>query len=171
MHSEKGNAVRDMKEWHFRRSSLSVCSTACDPTKEKRMNKSDPAMLAFLDEQAQLFVAGRADTDELRARMSEQIRLALKDGAPRLEDIARALKLGPRTLQRRLEESGTRYRELVDSVRSQLATAHLDGSASSIGDLPRALGYSDLRAFVRAFKRWTGRSPGQYRRRNAKVNR
>jgi AraC-like DNA-binding protein len=64
----------------------------------------------------------------------------------------------PRSLQRRLREGGTSYRELVDTIRHQRAI-DLMRRGLSIGVVAEHLGFSEPRAFRRAFRRWTGLVP------------
>jgi AraC-like DNA-binding protein len=130
---------------------------------------ADSALLAVLDEQAMRLIAGkpddRKDPDAFWTRLREHVRVALRDGAPRLDDAARALGTSPRTLQRRLEEAKTSFQALVEDIRRDLACMYVDDGALASTEVAFLLGYSDRRAYVRAFKRWTGKTPAEYRRR------
>lgn len=77
-----------------------------------------------------------------------------------------ALRMSPRTLQRRLEDEGLRLSALIDDVRAQAARRHLEDPRIPLIDVAFRLGFSDLATFSRAFRRWTGMPPGAYRRRN-----
>ncbi|MBW7933383.1 MAG: AraC family transcriptional regulator [Gemmatimonadaceae bacterium] len=79
--------------------------------------------------------------------------------------VARELNVSVRTLQRRLVESGTTFRDVSEAVRSQLALGYLANPAISIAEVAVLLGFSEQSAFNRAFRRWTGESPGRWRRR------
>jgi AraC-like DNA-binding protein len=81
-----------------------------------------------------------------------------------MDAVAAALHMSPRTLQRRLEQSGTRYSEVLDDVREAQARAWLSDRTLSLGEIGYRLGFSDLATFSRAFKRWTGKPPGTWRR-------
>ena len=70
-----------------------------------------------------------------------------------------------RTLARRLETEGTTFRELVDDVRRQLALEHVARRTASFSEITDQLGFSHVAAFHRAFRRWTGQTPLEYRRR------
>lgn len=85
-----------------------------------------------------------------------------------LQDMANALLLSPRTLRRRLEQENTSYRELVDDERRQRAEFLLANSSIKIESIALELGFTDAGGFVRAFKRWHGCSPSEYR--NTKQN-
>jgi AraC-like DNA-binding protein len=79
------------------------------------------------------------------------------------QDVARALKLSTRTLQRRLDESGTTFSDLATRVRKDVAIEHIANRSLSLGEVAARAGFSDVATFGRAFKRWTGQSPGAYR--------
>jgi AraC-like DNA-binding protein len=82
---------------------------------------------------------------------------------PRIELVAEAAGLNPRTLQRRLAEAGVTYAELVSHTRLRLARERLVASGEKIVDIALSLGYADAAHFTRAFKRWTGLAPVVYR--------
>lgn len=78
-----------------------------------------------------------------------------------LESVASKLKMTPRTLQRRLKAEGTSYRAVIEDFRRHVATQTLSPPATA-SELAKALGFGDVRAFHRAFKRWTGTSRGEF---------
>ena len=80
-----------------------------------------------------------------------------------ITDVAAALNTSARTLQRRLEQSGMSFRQARDLARFELATELLTGTNVSIAEISRRLGYEEPASFTAAFKRWSGRSPSQYR--------
>ena len=79
-----------------------------------------------------------------------------------------AMHVSVRTLQRRLVEAGTTFREVSDLVRDQLAEEYLSDPRVSIPEVAFLLGFSDQSSFNRAFRRWTGQSPGEWRRRRSR---
>ncbi|HSY38976.1 MAG TPA: AraC family transcriptional regulator, partial [Polyangia bacterium] len=81
-----------------------------------------------------------------------------------LASVGRALALSKRTLQRRLGVEGVSFRALTDEVRRGLATEYLTDGRVSLSEIALLLGFSEQAAFQRAFLRWTGVTPGQYRR-------
>jgi AraC-like DNA-binding protein len=95
---------------------------------------------------------------ELRARL----RPTLLGGAPGVGALARALAMSTRTLQRRLGELGTSYGDVLDDLRRDVARLRLERRDLTVAAAARELGYSDSRAFIRAFRRWTGATPGAY---------
>lgn len=96
------------------------------------------------------------------------IRAALRERLPKgdvsLSELAPALGVSRRTLQRRLEQAGTNLRTLVDEERKQLALGYIKRKRLSLSDIALLLGFSELSAFTRAFTRWTDVTPSEYRR-------
>lgn len=80
-----------------------------------------------------------------------------------LDEVARALNLSSRSLRRRLDDEGTSFRNLVEDTRRQLAEQMLGTTDMKLDELAVHLGYADTASFARAFRRWHGVSPGQYR--------
>jgi len=93
------------------------------------------------------------------------IERAVRDGEPRLTDVAKAIGVSARTLQRRLAESDVDYKALVDDIRQRLALRYLRDRHHTLSDVAYLLGYSEMSAFSRAFRRWTDSAPSDYRRR------
>lgn len=87
----------------------------------------------------------------------------MKGEKPEIELIARNLAVSPRNLQLRLKEEGTTYQHLLDQVRKEQAIYFLENEKFSISEIGFFLGYSEQSVFNRAFKRWIGCTPGQYR--------
>ena len=119
--------------------------------------------LARLNDQTVVDYLARYDraniTMQVRARIIEQ----LHDGAPKQETIADTLHVSLRSLQRRLKGEATSFKELLEDTREQLAVQYLRDSHRSIGEITYLLGLSEPSSFTRAFKRWTGKSPVEYR--------
>ncbi|MGQ0621028.1 MAG: AraC family transcriptional regulator [Panacagrimonas sp.] len=80
-----------------------------------------------------------------------------------LDEVARTLNLSSRSLRRRLDDEGTSFRDLVEDTRRQLAEQMLGTTDMKLDELAVHLGYADTASFTRAFRRWHGVSPGQYR--------
>jgi AraC-like DNA-binding protein len=79
-----------------------------------------------------------------------------------IDDVAANFNLSSRTLQRKLREEGSSFKEIVDKVRKELALQYLKDKNNQIKDVAYSLGYNESSAFVRAFKRWTGTTPSLY---------
>lgn len=83
---------------------------------------------------------------------------------PSFEEVARNLHMTEQTLRRRLREESSSYRGIKENIRRDAALQKLLRGNASIGDIANSVGYSETRAFTRAFRQWTGTSPVRYRR-------
>jgi AraC-like DNA-binding protein len=89
---------------------------------------------------------------------------ASKHAFPELCGAAKLLAISERTLRRKLRDRGVSYRHLRDEARCVTALAELPSSQRSLDEFAALLGFANITAFSRAFKRWTGDTPGNYRR-------
>src|SRR5262249_32041473 len=80
-----------------------------------------------------------------------------------LEEIAGEFSMQPRTLNRRLQEEGKTFRELVNEARFEVARQLLAGTRMGITDVALALGYAEPSGFTHAFQRWSGVAPSEWR--------
>lgn len=102
--------------------------------------------------------------DGLLTSVRRAIAESMRHGEPTLAQVARRIAVGARTLQRRLEEHGVTFTGLVDDTRRQFALRYLRDRKNTLTDVAYLLGYSEVSAFNRAFRRWTGSTPTDYRR-------
>lgn len=123
----------------------------------------DLALYSFLEEHAVEALASRPRTDDLIDKLRHQVREALKQGEPNVERLATRLNMSGRTLQRRLADLKTSFQEVLDLVRFDLARAYLKDVRLDVSQVAYLLGYSELRAFDRAFRRWAHKSPSEWR--------
>ncbi len=107
---------------------------------------------------AQLPAASMSLTDRVRRRL-----LSMPSGTACEDDVARSLFVSKRTLARRLQREGTSYRRVRDSLYAELAARHLRESELSVEAIAALLGYHDSANFRRAFRRWHGLSPSEFR--------
>ncbi|WP_192980942.1 AraC family transcriptional regulator [Pseudomonas sp. EggHat1] len=103
------------------------------------------------------------DPQSLGARIKAHLRSLPPAHWPDVEALAGHFHMAPSTLRRKLSLQGQSYQGLKDQVRRDLAIACLDGEPGSFSDLAFELGFADTSAFYKAFKKWTGSTPGQYR--------
>jgi AraC-like DNA-binding protein len=89
--------------------------------------------------------------------------LAREGSVPTLEQVAGHFSLSARTLRRRLRRIGLSYRGLVDDVRYARARRYLSSTGLTVNAIAGQLGYADARSFRTAFRRWSGRTPADYR--------
>ena len=97
----------------------------------------------------------------------ERVRLAIQQKLtgrrPTIEDIANALHISSRTLQRRLQEEGSSFQRVLEDARHQLARSFLNNSVLELNEAAYLLGYEDGNSFVRAFRGWEGVPPARWR--------
>ena len=109
--------------------------------------------------------AQRTRVRTLAERVSHWLGPRLQGGnEPDLETAAKALHLPTWTLRRKLAEEGTRFRDLLNETRRDLAETYIRDTSLAFGEIAYLLGFASAEAFQRAFKRWTGFTPGTYRR-------
>lgn len=129
---------------------------------------ADAQLLAVLEPHAAALLA-RLHSPSLPAsslpdRVRREIVRLLRSAEPTLAAVADALCLSPRTLQLHLRQAGHRYQQLLDEVRRELAEQHLRDHQHSTTDIAFLLGFAEPSVFVRSFRRWTGQTPGAFRR-------
>ncbi|MFL9481754.1 AraC family transcriptional regulator ligand-binding domain-containing protein [Chitinophagaceae bacterium LWZ2-11] len=108
-------------------------------------------------------VSGESQNDQsLQRRIYNYLLTNAYLGIISLEEIAANFNTSPRTLQRKLKEEGIGYQEVADNVRKSLAIHYLQSGSYQIKEISYMLGYNELSAFSRAFKKWTGVAPAFY---------
>ncbi|HEX2778699.1 MAG TPA: AraC family transcriptional regulator [Gemmatimonadaceae bacterium] len=126
--------------------------------------RRDETLAGYLSDHAEhvlrTMTTGSSVTERVRAAIWEH----LSDGRPSLATIATAVGMPARTLQRRLAEEGTSAFAQLDQLRKAMATATLRDHNLPIGEVAFLLGYGEPSTFYRAFRRWTGKTPEEYRR-------
>ncbi len=105
----------------------------------------------------------RLDKSDVIARCRATVLEHLTSGEASEDETAQQLHMSPRTLQRKLALANTTYQHLVENTRKDLALRYIDDPHRTISDITFSLGYSQQSAFTRAFKRWTGTTPSEYR--------
>jgi AraC-like DNA-binding protein len=105
---------------------------------------------------------------DVKAALVQEVRGVLAqvlcDGNPSICMVAKLLGMSVRTLQRRLDDHGVAFRDLVQDIRCELAQRYLADRGASLTEVAFLLGYSELSTFDRAFRRWTGSTPVAARR-------
>jgi AraC-like DNA-binding protein len=126
--------------------------------------RRDPLARRYLEAHAEHMLAAlAAPRPPVVAQIREAILIELATSGAELGRVAKRVAMSTRTVQRRLEEHGTRYHDLVDEVRAAMARTLLRDRTRSIIDVAFELGYADLKGFYRAFRRWTGTTPAEWR--------
>ena len=127
--------------------------------------RADATLLSVLSGHVDPLLEALPPRGVLLARVSAAIARRMSSSLPTLADIAAAVRVPERTLQRRLADEGVSFSILVDDVRRNLAFKDLADPSLSVTEIALRLHFADPAAFYRAFKRWTGESPVTYRRR------
>lgn len=131
-------------------------------TANRPLPMANPALALANDEAVRAPLAaieGSRHVDRVR----EVVIARLSSGEPDREDVARALGLGEKTLQRRLADEGTSFKALVDETRLDLAQRYLTDESLSLAEIAFRLGFAEQSGFARAFRRWTAVTPSAYR--------
>jgi AraC-like DNA-binding protein len=119
--------------------------------------------LARMNDQTVVEYLARFDRASITMQVRSKIIEQLPEGVPKQESIAETLHVSLRSLQRRLKSEQTNFKNLLDDTRKALAVQYIRESYRSLGEITYLLGFSDPSNFNRAFKRWTGKTPSQYR--------
>ncbi|MGA0557285.1 AraC family transcriptional regulator ligand-binding domain-containing protein [Larkinella sp. VNQ87] len=117
-------------------------------------------LLKKVNEQNRHFEQAKA----LNERISHYLLTNAYLGIPTLEQMAANFNTSPRSLQRKLQEEGVTYQQVADSIRKTLAVNYLSSGRYPVKEISYILGYNELSAFSRAFKRWTGTTPAHYQK-------
>ncbi len=131
------------------------------------MHASLPTSNTFLancNEKAVSEYLSRVKKSGIVTRVSNLLFEQLRYSSVSEKTIAQTLNLSPRTLQRRLQEKGTSFQQLLDNCRKQHALDYVAQQYLSVSQIGYMLGFSEQGSFSRAFRRWTGMSPSQFRR-------
>jgi AraC-like DNA-binding protein len=106
---------------------------------------------------------------QVRSRLARELLTMLPLGELTLGAAARRLATTPRTLQRKLRDEGTSFQQVIDEVRREMTVALIRDHATPTSEIAFVLGFRDLSSFHRAFKRWMGIPPGEFRRQEASI--
>ncbi len=129
---------------------------------QKPIVGADPLLHSLLEERATYELSNGRPL--LQVEVSHAIRLMLLDGQHSRAALAGRLGMHERTLGRRLQEAGTTFQALLDEARADVARQLLHDTRAPVARISTSLGYRDPTVFTRAFRRWTGVTPREYRR-------
>jgi AraC-like DNA-binding protein len=131
----------------------------------RELARADASLQRTLTRHADNMLTRVPDNGDIVDQVVRTLVVGLRSGSQSIDDVARQLGMSARTLQRRLREGKRSFAEVVDDVRAGLAREYLADPSLSVTDVACLLGYSEATAFHRAFKRWTGQTPGRARAR------
>jgi AraC-like DNA-binding protein len=132
---------------------------------ELPLRRRDLVLQELLQRNADEVVSRLPASDDIVAALRRALLSRIAQGETEIEAVARSLATSVRSLQRRLSAAGTSYQEVLDSTRRDAASRYLNDRALSIGEVAYLLGYSEPAAFHRAFRRWNGTTPQEFRQR------
>jgi AraC-like DNA-binding protein len=128
------------------------------------IKSADAGLNAILSRYAEESLGRHPDTTSLPGRTRRLIVASLSNGSATIDEVAKRLTMTPRTLQRRLVQEGLQFSEMVDTTRRELAAQYLRDPQIGLTDAAFLVGYSDLTAFHRAFRRWFKQTPLEFQR-------
>ena len=131
---------------------------------DRRLLSENAALWASLETDLETQLAGRERAAPIEARVRGALIELLPRGHATAEAVAARLRLGKRSLQRRLAEIGRSFQSVLDATRTDLALHYLRHSDRTIEEISYLLAYRDPNSFYRAFQGWTGMTPMQARR-------
>jgi AraC-like DNA-binding protein len=150
-----------------------ACPVVCGAARNAIVFRAADAQRPFVTRNAELLgMLAPQFEEELRQENGdenfiERVRVAIQQKLagrrPNIEDIADALHISSRTLQRRLQEEGASFQRVLEEARHQLARHYLNNSVLELNEAAYLLGYEDSSSFVRAFRTWEGIPPARWR--------
>ncbi len=150
------------------------CPVLCGKSRNALVFRAADAALPFVTRNAELLeMLAPQFEQELKQRTAQDdsflelvrgaIRHKLTGHRPAVEDVARDLHMSSRTLQRRLQESGSGFQRVLDEARHEMARYYLKNSVLELAEAAYLLGYEDANSFARAFRCWEGVPPTHWR--------
>jgi AraC-like DNA-binding protein len=149
------------------------CPVLCGASRNAIVFRTADADREFVTRNAELLAVLAPQLDEelkqhdykedFTESVSREIQQKLTGRRPNIEDIARALHISSRTLQRRLQDAGSSFQRVLEEARHQLARRYLHNSVLELNEAAYLLGYEDANSFVRAFRTWEGIPPARWR--------
>ncbi len=126
------------------------------------VRSSNPALLEVFERHANAVIDALDPQGPVSRRVVHLLSERMKGVMPTLDEVASELAMSSRSLQRSLRAEGTSYQLLLDDVRRELAVRHLSVRGTSAAQVAFLTGFSEPSAFSRAFRRWTGSTPGAF---------
>jgi AraC-like DNA-binding protein len=121
------------------------------------------AMWSIFEPELQKRMADITNADQTSARVRACLNEMLASGQTSIDDVAARLSMSSRTLQRRLDDEGTSFQQILSQLRREMAHHYLLNSDYSARQIAFLLGYEEKGSFFRAFRDWTGQTPEAFR--------
>lgn len=125
--------------------------------------RADAGLFTLLDAQAEQKLQQLAPLSAELQRLRQQLLQLIREGRTRIEHLAAQNRIGVRALQRRLAAQNSSFQALLDDTRRHLAEQYLADPGLELQEVTGLLGYTEQSSFTRAFSKWTGCSPGEWR--------
>lgn len=130
---------------------------------ERQVPAADQRLYRILQQYLDRVLNDMPEENDLLAAARKTIAELMREKNPKLTEVAKKIPMSPRTFERRLKEHGIVFKKLVDDTRRRFAFSYLRDLKNTMTEIAFLLGYSEVSAFNRAFKRWTGSTPLDYR--------
>ena len=130
---------------------------------EAPLRRANPRVSAAFELQVRHLLEKLQENRTVRGRVRELVFAELSRGNLTMDTVARKLGMSVATLRRRLEEEGARFSEIVEALREELARQYLREKNHATSEVAFLLGFADVVSFHKAFKRWTGQTPTEFR--------
>ena len=127
----------------------------------RQLPEVDDALRRLLQQQVDALEARHSE--DFPAQVRSVLQSALMTGDASAGSVGALFSMHSRTLHRHLADFGTSFRALVDETRFEIARQMLENSAMEVSHVAATLDYADASAFTRAFRRWSGATPGVWR--------
>jgi AraC-like DNA-binding protein len=131
---------------------------------ERQVPAADQKLYRILKQHVERILNEMPRESDLLTAVRKAIAESMRDGEPKLARVIKKISMSQRTLQRQLKEHGVIFKTLMDDTRRRFALNYLRDRKHTLTEIAFLLGYSEVSAFNRAFKRWTGSTPLDYRR-------
>jgi len=130
---------------------------------QRKTAHAEHRLFEVLEKHLAHVITTQVDEDDLVSKVGNIVAKSLSSGLPGIDSVAASLYMTKRTLQRRLADEGVFYNEFADEIRRKLALQYVKNTEMPLTEVAFLLGYSQISAFSRAFRRWIGQSPMEFR--------
>ena len=130
---------------------------------DRKLLQAEPRLYEVLEGYLKEALENQTQEDDLVALVGNIIAKSLSNGIPSVDDVADSLCMSKRTLQRRLNDRGVLFNKYADDIRCQMAHQFIAKTKLPLTEVAFLLGYAHISAFSRAFRRWTGKTPHEFR--------
>jgi AraC-like DNA-binding protein len=128
------------------------------------LRRSSPSLAAAFASRVQSLEHERTQGPDLVAQVHHAVIAQLATGSIRMANTARRLGMSVATLRRKLEDHGTSFASIVEGLQREAALRYLSTPEPTVSEVALLLGFADVRSFARAFRRWTGVAPTEFRK-------